>query len=157
VGFRFFVPLLFANMVLLLKKNNCSNAGRRGAAIAELALALPVLLIVFAFTVDFARVYYYTQIVADCARNGAMYASHIDLREHSAFETIEEAALAGASNITPKPTVTSHIVDQANGRQMAVVTVNYRFRRMFPIFVSQEIDMASTCSMRVFPWGLDDE
>ncbi len=144
-------------MLLPAIKMNLLRATRQGAAIAELAFALPILLVVFAFTIDFGRVYYYTQIVADCARNGAMYASHIDLREHSAFESAEEAALAGTTNLTPKPTVTTQIVRDRTGRDMAVVRVKSTFLRMFPLFVQRELQLESTCSMRVFPSGLDDD
>ncbi len=144
-------------MILSRSKIEQKCCDRHGAAIAELAFALPILLVVFAFTIDFGRVYYYTQIVADCARNGAMFASHIDLREHSAFETAEEAALAGTTNLTPQPTVTTQIVQDATGRDMAVVTVKYTFQRMFPLFVKRELPIESTCSMRVFPSGLDDD
>lgn len=144
-------------MILSRSKIELNRRARHGAAIAELAFALPILLVVFAFTIDFGRVYYYTQIVADCARNGAMYASHIDLREHSAFESSEEAALAGTTNLSPKPSVTTQIVHDPTGRDMAVVTVKYTFQRMFPLFVQRELQMESTCSMRVFPSGLDDD
>ncbi len=144
-------------MILSRSQIEQKRCDRQGAAIAELAFALPILLVVFAFTIDFGRVYYYTQIVADCARNGAMYASHIDLREHSAFESAEEAALAGTTNLNPKPTVTAQIVRDRTGRDMAVVTVKYKFARMFPLFVQREIQMESKCSMRVFPSGLDDD
>jgi Flp pilus assembly protein TadG len=144
-------------MILSRSQIEQKRCARQGAAIAELAFALPILLVVFAFTIDFGRVYYYTQIVADCARNGAMYASHIDLREHSAFESAEEAALAGTTNLTPQPTVTTQIVHDATGRDMAVVTVKYTFQRMFPLFVQRELQLESKCSMRVFPSGLDDD
>jgi len=48
---------------------------RRGAAAAELAVVLPLLVFLFVAVVDFGRVYYYALTVTNCARNGALYAS----------------------------------------------------------------------------------
>jgi Flp pilus assembly protein TadG len=47
---------------------------RRGAAAVELALLLPLLCFLFVIAVDFARVFYFTITVENCARCGAIYA-----------------------------------------------------------------------------------
>src|SRR5687767_1445455 len=85
---------------------NLASAGqRRGAAAVEFALVLPLLLVLTVAAVDFARVYHYSQIVTDCARTGAMFASNPDVADPSPYETAEEAALAGAASLKPAPTV----------------------------------------------------
>jgi Flp pilus assembly protein TadG len=46
-----------------------------GAALVELALALPVVVVVFVATIDFARVFYTSMALTDAARAGAQYGS----------------------------------------------------------------------------------
>ncbi len=52
-----------------------AHHGRRGVAVVELAVLLPLLVFLFVVTVDFARVYYFSLTLQNCARAGAMYAS----------------------------------------------------------------------------------
>jgi Flp pilus assembly protein TadG len=52
-----------------------SQRTRRGAAVVEVALLLPLLCLLFLGTIDFCRVFYYSLTVNNCARNGAMYGS----------------------------------------------------------------------------------
>jgi Flp pilus assembly protein TadG len=47
-----------------------------GGALVELAIALPVVIVVFAATIDFARVFYTAMALTDAARAGAQYGSH---------------------------------------------------------------------------------
>jgi len=47
-----------------------------GGALVELAVALPVLIIVFAGTIDFARVFYTAMNLTNAARAGAQYGGH---------------------------------------------------------------------------------
>jgi hypothetical protein len=49
------------------------RSARRGAAAAELALLLPVLVFCSMMSVDFARVTYAQVTLQNCARNGALY------------------------------------------------------------------------------------
>jgi hypothetical protein len=86
-----------------------------------------------------------------------MYASHPDLRERLPYETTEQAALAGASDLNPKPTVTSQIVKDAANTETAVVTVKYPFKRMFPLIIKGDLNIESTIRMRVCASGVDDD
>jgi Flp pilus assembly protein TadG len=43
---------------------------RRGAATVELAVLLPVIAFLFVIAVDYARVFYYSQVIENCARQG---------------------------------------------------------------------------------------
>ena len=47
-----------------------------GGALVELAVALPVLVVVFAATIDFARVFYVSMALTNAARAGAQYGAH---------------------------------------------------------------------------------
>ena len=53
-----------------------TTAVRPGVATVELAVVLPLLCFLFVIAVDFARVFYFDLTVANCARSGAIYASH---------------------------------------------------------------------------------
>src|SRR5215831_218648 len=95
---------------------------RKGAQVVEFSILLPFLAFMFVIAVDWARVFYYSIAVTNCARNGALYLSqqqsakttsspytdsgYVNLYVNSP-SPVTAAALADASNLTPTPTVTS--------------------------------------------------
>ena len=92
--------------------HSCSHAKhhdvareRRGAAVVELALLLPLLAFIFVVAVDFGRVYFFSLTLQNCARAGALYASDLHVTDESPFASVEEAALADATNLSPAPTI----------------------------------------------------
>src|SRR5438105_2498846 len=98
---------------------------RTGAAAVELAVVLPLFVLLFAVGVDFARVYYFAQVVSNGARVGALYASNPDVADRSPYETAEEAVRAALGNLQPDPKVTiGEGLDQL-GNHFAEVTVKY--------------------------------
>jgi Flp pilus assembly protein TadG len=115
---------------------------RRGAAVAELALLLPFLAFMFVIAVDWARIFYYSITVTNCARNGALYLSQkqsaktttspytdsglVNLYVNS-NNPVSDAALADAPNLTPTPTVTSTSGSDGYGPYVEV-TVSYQFQ-----------------------------
>lgn len=102
---------------------------RPAAAIVEIAVLLPLLVFLFAIGVDFARIFYFAQILTDCARNGAVYgSSHPD--RASDHEGIQQTALADAGNLVPAPTVASEVTTDADGYQCVRVTVSWSFTAM---------------------------
>src|SRR5687768_10783993 len=109
-----------------------SRRGRReGAAAVELALLLPLLGFLCVISVDFARIFYYSQAVANCARDGALWESDSYVREESRYATLEEAAFADASNLNDpanKPTVTKSEGVDETGQAYVEVTVGYKFK-----------------------------
>jgi len=76
---------------------------RRGAATVELALIVPLLAFLFVIGVDFARLFYYSLTLKNCARNGAYYAS--DYPGIYAYGSADQAATSDASNLSPQPSV----------------------------------------------------
>jgi Flp pilus assembly protein TadG len=48
---------------------------RKAAAVAEFAVLLPLLIMLFLFAFDFARVFYYSTIIENCAQNAALFGS----------------------------------------------------------------------------------
>ncbi len=83
---------------------------RRGGAIVELALALPLLLVILLICVDGCRLFFAYTTVTNAARNGALWASDplangTASPSQSTYATVTAAALADASNLNPAPTV----------------------------------------------------
>lgn len=122
---------------------------RRGSAAVELALLLPLLSMLFVFTVDFARLYYHYCIVTNCARNGALYLSDPTTMPESPYTDVTAAALADAADLSPQPTVTWGTGTNSSYIQ---VTVVYPFTTItnYP-GLSNPINLTRTVQMRVAP------
>src|ERR1700740_250758 len=78
-----------------------SSQPRRGAATAEFALLLPLLMILALGVVDFCRLFYFSVTITDCAYNGALYLSNTAPTSQSPYTSVSNAALAEASNLSP--------------------------------------------------------
>jgi Flp pilus assembly protein TadG len=125
---------------------------RFGSAATELALLLPLLALLFLFTIDFARLYYHYTIVTNCARNGALYGSDPVAAQESNYSTLQAAALADASDLNPQPTVSSANGADSSGNPYVEVTVTYPFQTItnYP-GLSNPINLSRTVRMRVAP------
>jgi Flp pilus assembly protein TadG len=112
---------------------------RRGTAVVELAVLIPFLVMLFLVTVDFARVFYFSLTLTNCARAGALYASDPVAATESPFPSVESAALADATNISPQPTISSATGIDASGRPYVEVTATYTFTTItqFPVIPNQ--------------------
>ena len=78
---------------------------RRGVAAVELALLLPFLSLLFVITLDWARVFYFSIVVDNCTRNGALYAVDPYSTFHGRYTDSTQSALADAPSVTPTPVV----------------------------------------------------
>lgn len=127
------------------------GSGRRAAATAELAIVLPLLVFVMVITCDFARLYYHYTTITNCARNGALWASDPTTSAKSQYTTVQQAALADASNLSPQPTVTSSNGTDANGNSNVSVTVTYPFQMVTTYLGFSSVTLSRTVEMRVAP------
>lgn len=146
-----------------------------GIAATELALVLPFLVFIFAITVDFSRVFYYTISLEYAARDGCYYASNYpglyDYTDSSqtTLTNITNAALGESSNISPTPTVAAYYDSNYNGSFSSTtssstgfvkVTVTYTFHTImnFPgVPSSTTINRSVTMAMApVTPGGSSD-
>jgi Flp pilus assembly protein TadG len=127
----------------------CPERAHRGAAAVELALLLPLLAFLFVVGVDFARVFYYSLTMTNCARNGAMWACDPTGSLNSPYKTVAEAALADAGNISPSPTVTSQTFSDWKGTYVEV-SVKWQFKTItnYP-GVPSTLDLTRTVRMRM--------
>jgi hypothetical protein len=112
----------------------------------------------FVIAVDWARVFYYSIAVRNCARNGALYLSqqqsakttsspytdsgYVNLYVKSA-SPVTAAALADAPDLTPTPTVTSGSGSDGYGPYVEV-TVSYPFQTVTNFSVANFAVPAST-------------
>jgi Flp pilus assembly protein TadG len=101
---------------------------RRGAVVVELAVLLPLLAFLFIITIDFARVFYFSVTLQNCARGGALYASDPYVADESPFASAHAAALADAKNLVPAPTITQSNGTDASGRRYVEVQAAYTFK-----------------------------
>jgi Flp pilus assembly protein TadG len=127
------------------------GAPRRGAAAVELAILLPLLVFLFVVAVDFSRAFYYGLTISNCARNGALYASDPVTATESPYRSVQEAALADASDLDPPPSVTGPTYGATpDGSRYVEVTVTYPFQTItsYP-GVPSHMDLARTVRMRV--------
>jgi Flp pilus assembly protein TadG len=130
----------------------CKNTNapvRRGTAAVELAVLAPFLVFLMVIAVDWARVFYYTVTINDCARNGAIYLydSTGGGTTISPFADYKAAALAG-TNLSPTPTVSSNSGTDATNGDWVECTVSYKFKTLtnFP-GVPQNTTLARTIRM----------
>ncbi len=89
-----------------------ARAARRGLAAVELAVFAPFLAFLFLIAVDWARVFYFSVVLENSARNGAYYASDYGLYD---YQNPPDAALEDTSNLSPAPTITVAYGTSQNG------------------------------------------
>jgi len=70
-----------------------------GAALVELAVSLPLLILILVGTIDFARIFYTAIELSNAARAGAEYATYDVGRATGSMTNAQNAAIAAAPNI----------------------------------------------------------
>jgi hypothetical protein len=106
----------------------------------------------FVIALDFGRVFFYSQVITACARNGALYACDANTQAKSPYASVEDAALASAAGLTPAPTVSSSTTTDASGNACVQVTVAWQFQTItsYP-GIPTTVDLVRTVQMRVAP------
>ena len=115
-------------------RNRTTSRGaprRSGLAATELALALPVLALLFQLTADYSRLFFALATLSDAARAGAMYYATTTT---ATAPQIQAVALADASDLTsPTPTVVSTTGTDSAGNATVKVTVSCSFTTLTPL------------------------
>jgi Flp pilus assembly protein TadG len=125
---------------------------RRGVAVVELAIVLPLVVFLFLIAVDYCRLFYFSQIVTNCARNGALYACDAYSPWHAIYPDVTTAAKADASpSMSSDLTVTSSTGTDTSG-PFVTVTVSYPFTTLtsYPGIPTQ-VTLTRTVQMRQAP------
>ena len=143
---------------MLCRTRKRRRRSRPGVAAVEFAVLLPFIAFMFVIAIDWARIFYYSIAVRNCARNGALYMSqqqsaattsspytdsgYVNLYAN-ATNPVTAAALADASDLTPTPTVTSTTGSDTYGRYVEV-TVSYPFQTVANFSVGNFLVPSST-------------
>ena len=101
---------------------------RRAAAAVELVLTLPMLCFICLTSIDFSRLFFAWATIADCARDGALYATDTSFKASTGYPDVQTAALANATNLSPPPTVMPPTYGPSNS--YVEVTVSYQFQTL---------------------------
>ena len=128
---------------------------RRGIAVVELALVLPLLLLIFVVTVDFARIFYNAQVVSDCARSTALFASNPDLSDKTTYESAVEFGLKCGESLQPPPTIEIRQITEAEIHYVEV-TVTQNFRLIVPFTFSSQYPLSHKARARLYPSAVED-
>ena len=126
---------------------------RHGVATVELALLLPFLVFLLLAGMDYSRVFYASVIVSNCARNGALYASDSSMADRSAYDTVQDAVKADASDLdTSLLQITEIDGTDSQGYGWAQVTVSYPFQTVinYP-GIPSSVQITRTTRMRKVP------
>ena len=131
---------------------------RSGAAMVELAVTLPLLVFFFALCVDYGRVFYFRQILGECARHGAMYLSDEEGAKSSPYASAEEAIKATAPDfIASDLKVSTGSGTNSSGLDYVEVTVVYHFTTLLDVpWIPTSQTLSRTVKMRVTPAVPDD-
>lgn len=126
----------------------------KGGAAVELAVLLPLLATLFLIATDYARIFYCSVILENCARNGALYASNA-FNYSMPYSSVAQAALADGANLNPPLTASNVTVansTDANGNASVTVTINYTFQTItnYPGLPSS-VNLTRSVQMRVAP------
>jgi Flp pilus assembly protein TadG len=129
-----------------------SGRSCRGLAAVELAIVIPPIILIFVGIVDYARVFSASVTLANCARNGAFYASDAAFAASSPYSSLTQAATADASNLSPAPTVSSVNGTDGSGNSYVDVTVSYAFQTVanYP-GIPNSVTISRTARMPISP------
>jgi TadE-like protein len=118
-----------------------------GQSLVELALALPVLLLILLGLADFGRAFYYTTAIASAARAGAEYAAHATVSSpNPTFKDQIKLKVCNETGFVPyndAPSCAASPLDVPSAQfgpgQEAAVTVTYAFQPISTYLVSRII------------------
>ena len=127
--------------------------GRRGAALVELVVILPLLAFILVAAADFARAFHDLVTITDCSRNGSLYAAQNPTLPASTYQSgIVASALGGSANLgsTPSVTTSSGTLGAQNSYMDVTVSNPFQTLGVYP-GVPGRVTISRTIRMRVQP------
>ena len=141
---------------MTLKRARNRQSMRRAAAVVEFALLLPFLLIIFVTTVDLARSFYNVQVISDCARAAALFATNTDLSDRTSYESAGDFALKCVEELKPPPTIFFKMGIDSDNHDYVEATVSQDFTLICPLFFQSNYRLSRTARARIYPVELED-
>ncbi|MGO8746486.1 MAG: TadE/TadG family type IV pilus assembly protein [Thermoguttaceae bacterium] len=134
-----------------MSRRRRSSSNDRGAAAVEFAIVAPVLALLLVIALDYARVFYDTVTLWNCARQGGLYMSNLNPTAQSPYANVTAAAQADSGNLSTQPTVTSS-TGTLSGLNSATVTTTWSFSTItdYP-GVGGTVSLSRSVQMPVFP------
>lgn len=123
----------------------------KGASLVEMALMLPLLILILAGVADLGRAFHDFIVINNASREGARYASHFPDKTNLVISTtINEAADSGVTITSDMVTMTLGLTIDTKGVPVTVA-VSYPFRPIFTrILGLTVITMTAQTQMVVF-------
>jgi len=136
---------------------------KRGQAMVEFALVLPIFMLILAGILDFGFALYSRITVINSAREGARADAMIDAASYSTIYTVAGGAAtsaAGQAGLTPSSVTTICLQTSVSYTSPATiacasakagdsvsVTVHYTYHTFFPLLFGTSFDLSSTVQM----------
>ncbi len=136
---------------MLRQQHPITSEPRPGVAAVELALLLPLLCTLFVIALDFARIFYFTMVVTNCARSGAIYGSQNPTTANDQ-SGISAAAGQDAGNLLRQNLSVVSATNSSTSPTYVSVTVTYPFATItnYP-GISRYTSLSRTVLMTVTP------
>lgn len=138
---------------MVCRSSRGNRHARRGASAVELAITLPLLVLIFVIAFDFSRVFYHDVALWNCARNGALWESRARTIYQAPYANVQAAALADWNQSGTAPTVVA-VDTTIGGNPARTVTVTWRFdmlTRYITIAGNYHVDLSHAITMEVLP------
>lgn len=103
---------------------------RRGAALVEAAIVLPVMLVLIGIGVDYSRVFYSSVTLSGSSRNAAIYEFDPFSYSESNYGSYTAAAQADATNLTNNVSFTRTATLAANGSTSVTINSTSNFKML---------------------------
>jgi Flp pilus assembly protein TadG len=112
------------------------SRGQQGQSVLEMAFALPILLLILAAVIDFARAYDAYIVLTNAAREGARFSSRDPSLSTDKIQTLVATDVTeSGTNVTMMSDFASDDVTVEIGWRTVTVTVSYDFGLLFGGFV----------------------
>lgn len=129
--------------------------GRPGAATVEFAIVLPILMFFFLVTVDYCRIFYFSQVVDEAARTGGLWIMDPTVRTtagQSSYADVTAAARGSAPSWMRSDLAVSTGTGSDTSGSYTYVQVTYTFKSItkFP-WIPDSVDVTRKSVVRPIP------
>jgi Flp pilus assembly protein TadG len=122
---------------------------RRGAALVEAAIVLPVMIVMIGIAIDYSRVVYSSVTLSGSSRNAAMYEFDPFSYQESNYTNYSAAAQADATNLMNNVTFSKSSATTMSGVTTVTINSNSTFKFLSSwLFLPKEKNLQRTVVVR---------